>query len=141
MPQPTQKTGKRPRSNFDKTLSNISKPLSTPYITQADARNLRELALIAKEWCSQTSKKWSNPKELKRTYRIPDDRRKQQIGRQYHEWHKDTLRNHDIQLEFWNACLKLSQYWDCELGKNELAHLKRTARRIVEELSLRNAMG
>jgi hypothetical protein len=82
MPQPTQKTGKRPRSNFDKTIPNISKPPSTPHMTQdappsvvdikqfvspltttflnvmpaADARNLRELALIAKEWCSQTSK-------------------------------------------------------------------------------------
>jgi hypothetical protein len=76
----------------------------------ADARNLPELALIAKEWCSQTSKKWSNPKKLKRAYRILDDRWKQQIGRQYHEWHKDTLRNHDIQLEFCNACLKLSRY-------------------------------
>jgi hypothetical protein len=100
--------------------------------------NLRELALIAKEWCSQTSKKWSKPKELKRTYRIPDDRWKQQIGRQYDEWHKDTLRNHDIQLEFWTACLKLSRYWDWELGKNEVAHLKRTAKHIVEEPSLRN---
>jgi hypothetical protein len=74
-----QKTGKRPRSDFDK-LPNISKPPSIPHITQdapssvvdvkqfvspltttflnampaADARDLRELALVAKEWCSKT---------------------------------------------------------------------------------------